>query len=635
MSGGGGQTDPAKVGVYICHCGGNISDHVDVRKVEDLAGSLPAVAVARRNSFMCSDPGQEMIVKDIAEGRVNRVVVASCAPALHETTFRGALARAGLNPYLYEHANIREQVSWVHHGPGATGKAARLVAAAVAKAALLEPLEPIRVEATAHATVVGAGPAGLKAALDLARRGIQVVLVEQSPFLGGNLARLDRLFPTGEKASEMVEDLARRALSHELIQVFTCAGIAAAGGYVGNFSLTVVRRPPQTQRDLELLAKARSSGLPPGFIPFAGYLPLEPPSAQEQIDLRTGAVILATGFEHYQPHAGQYGYGQLPQVVTLPELIQIMAGQEPGGPLTVNGRPVKSLALIHCVGSREIPGLHEPPGGRPLNEYCSRVCCTATLQAALEIKERFPETLIYDLHRDIRAYGRGHEDYYLEASRRGVLFLRFAAENPPQIRAQAGGHGEGLVIEMADTLLGGEELELETDLVVLAVGMRPGPAAGLAEMLKLSRGADGFLLEVHPKLRPVEPAVVGVYLAGACQAPMDVGEACAAASAATVKAGGLLSRGYVELAPFVARVDAQACTGCGACVEACLREGALELARPPAVAKALVNPALCLGCGACAAVCEPGAIAVAGWTLPQYEAMVRAMIAGEAGGEQA
>ncbi|MFH1035637.1 MAG: CoB--CoM heterodisulfide reductase iron-sulfur subunit A family protein [Pseudomonadota bacterium] len=624
-----------KVGVYICHCGGNISDHVDVQRVEDLAGGLPGVTVARQNSFMCSDPGQEMIIKDIQEGRVDRVVVASCAPALHETTFRGAMLRAGLNPYLYEHANIREQVSWVHHGPGATGKAAKLVAAAVAKAGLLESLEPIRVEAQAHATVVGAGPAGLKAALDLAGRGIRVTLVEKTPFLGGNLARLENLYPTGEKASQMIEDLAGLVLGHELIEVLTCAEISTAGGYVGNFDLTVTRRPPREQREMLLVSLARAAGRLPGFTPFAGFLPAEPPGAVEQISLRSGALIVATGFEHYQPYVGQYGYGQLPQVITLPELIQIMAKHPAGQALTVNGRQIASLALIHCVGSREIPGLHEPPDGRPLNEYCSRVCCTATLQAALEIKQRFPETVVYDLHRDIRTYGRGHEDYYLDSSRRGVLFLRFGAEDPPQVRGQGQGQGEGMVIEMADTLLGGERLELETDLVVLAVGMRPGPVANLAEMLKLAVGADRFLLEVHPKLRPVEPAVAGIYLAGTCQAPMDTGEACAAASAAAVKAGGVLSRGYVELAPFVAQVDQEACDGCGACLEACLSEGALSLTQTPAGAKALVNPALCLGCGVCAAVCQPGAIAVAGWTLPQYEAMVRAITAPSAGEEQA
>lgn len=620
MSGKQQENGGPRVGVYICHCGGNISDHVDVERVEELAARLPGVAVARRNSFMCSDPGQDLIVKDIQEGRIDRVVVASCAPALHETTFRGALKRGGLNPYLYEHANIREQVSWVHHGEKATAKAARLVAAAVAKARQLEPLEPVKVEARAHATVIGGGPAGLKAALDLARRGIAVTLVERTPFLGGNAAKLDRLFPTGESAAELVGGLAAQVLDHPRIEVLTCAEVTAAGGYVGNFDLEVTRRPPQDQELQEKLALARERGQGV-FVPFVGVLPCPPPEQEEKRTLETGAVVIATGFEHYTPYRGQYAYGELPQVITLPEFIQVMAAQQ-GGSLEVGGRRVNSVAFIHCVGSREIPGVHEPPDGRPLNEYCSRVCCTATLQAAVELKERFPQVTVFDLYRDIRTYGRGHEDYYLAASRAGVLFLRFAADAPPEVVATAGGVG----IRVRDTLLAGQELELEVDLVVLAVGMQPGRAGELAEMLKLAVGADRFLLEVHPKLRPVEPAVNGVYLAGTCQAPMDLGEACAAAGAAAVKVGGMLARGYVELEPFVAQVDRDACNGCGECVTACLQEDALKLVEAEDGRKVVeVNPALCLGCGVCVAVCPPGAIQVAGWTLPQYQAMVEAL----------
>ncbi|MFH1060073.1 MAG: FAD-dependent oxidoreductase, partial [Pseudomonadota bacterium] len=449
------QPAPARVGVYVCHCGGNISDQVDVEKVAHAAAGLTGVAVARHNSFMCSDPGQQMIMDDIASGRVDRVVVASCAPALHETTFRQALMRAGLNPYLYEHANIREQVSWVHHGPGATAKAAALVAAAVAKARELEPLEPIRVAAEGHATVIGGGMAGLTAALELAGRGVRVSLVERSPFLGGNLARLERTFPTGELAADLISGLAARVLAEPNIELITCAQVTGFSGYVGDFRLTVSQAPPSDFSELDALGRVEAYG--PDCLPFVGVCPAAPPSEPRQIDLHTGAMVLATGFRHYTPPDGEYGYGLLPGVLTLPEFIRLMAAAPQGEALTYAGAPVRSIALIHCVGSRQIPGLHEPPEGRELNQHCSRVCCTAALQAAGEIKERFPETTVYELYRDIRAYGRGHEEYYVNASRAGVLFARFNPEDGPTVAEAADGESR-LTVTVRDTLLSGEDL---------------------------------------------------------------------------------------------------------------------------------------------------------------------------------
>ena len=613
-----------RIGVYICHCGGNISDHVDVERVEALAKDLPGVAVARRNSFMCSDPGQEMILEDIKSGRVDRIVVASCAPSLHETTFRGVMARAGLNPYLYDHANIREQVSWVHHGNGATAKAAGLVAASVAKTRHLTALEPIRVDAWHHATIVGGGVAGLKAAQDLADLGIDVTIVEKSPYLGGRVAELTRLFPTGEKASDLLVALASAVLENPRIQVLTEAEIQTVEGYVGNFKLNVRQGhngchglPPAVEKDID-------TG--PGFTPFQGLKPDRAPEGPAEVDLRTGALLVATGFKPYQPLQGEYGYGDNPEVMTLPDFIRLMEESPDGADLIVNGRPVRSAAFIHCVGSRHIPGVNEPGGEGRLNEYCSRVCCTATLQAALELRKKSPQTTVYDLYRDIRAYGRGHEEFYLDASRNRVVFVRFTPENQPLVEKDPGGEYP-LKITVADTLLGNEELEIPVDLVVLAVGMEAGDTASLVEMMKLPVGADGFLLEVHPKLRPVEVSVSGVVLAGTAQAPMDVTEASATASAAAAKVSSLLSKGFVELDPFVAEVDALRCTGCGDCLDICLREGALVMS--PAEAgpvRAEVVPALCQGCGVCAAVCREDAIRVNGWTLRQYEAMVDAIV---------
>ncbi len=621
----------SKVGVYICHCGGNISDHVDVAAVAEKAGQLPGVSVVHTNMFMCSDPGQELIQEDIRSGKIDRVVVASCAPALHELTFRSAIKRAGMNPYQYEHANIREQDSWVHHGDAATAKAATLVAAAVAKAKHLAPLEPIRVEARRHATVIGGGIAGLRAALDLSRQGTEVALVEQSPFLGGQAAKLDKLFPTGEKAADLIRQMAGDVCKDPGITVYTCSRVVSSEGYVGNFKIAVNRRPPESPQDLENLKKAAEAGQGPGgYVSFVGYLPQAPPKQTEDLPLATGAVVFATGFDTYVPRSGEFGFAEHPEVITLPELIRKMAlAGESGDLLKIDGRPIRQMAIIHCVGSRQIPGIHEPDENDRVNEYCSRTCCTASLQAAVEIKTRHPKTHVLEYYRDIRTYGRGQEAFYEQASEKSVLFFRYEADSAPQVESASGGDFP-LKVTVKDTLTFGEEVAAHVDLVVLAVGMVPAKITDLVEMMKLPTGADGFLQEVHPKLRPVELANTGVLLAGTCQAPMDITEACAAAQAASVKTAALLSKGYVELDPFVATVDAQRCTGSGACEEVCPVDAVkLEAAGGDegAGSRAVVNPALCTGCGVCVAACRQNAIDVAGWTLAQYEQMVDAIAA--------
>ncbi len=614
-----------RVGVYICHCGGNISDVVDVDKVAGEISKLPNVGVARTNIFMCSDAGQALILEDIEKEGLNRIVVASCSPKLHEMTFRGALKRAGLNDFLYEHANIREQVSWVHHAlPGeATEKAIRLVAAAVAKARRLRPLRPIRLSATAHALVVGGGMSGLKATLDLSRRGVRVTLVEREPFLGGQAARLERVYPTGQQAGELILQLVEAVVRDSRIQILTGAEVEEASGSIGNFRVIIRRQG----------VLAGGNGGPPSRIsyrPFEGcHLEAEGLPAST-VELTVGSIIVATGFRNYEPRLNEFGYGKNVPVITLLRLIQILSPAGPtGGRLEWNGRRVKSVALIHCVGSRQIPGIHEPGPAGHLNEYCSRVCCTAVLQAANAIKERFPETRVYDFYRDIRTYGRGHEEYYEGASKRGVLFFRFDAQSPPEVAAAADSSGFPLTVRVKDTLTWNEEVEVGVDLVVLATGMEAREPKGLVEQLKIPVGADRFLLEVHPKLRPVESSVGGVLLAGAAQGPKDITESCASASAAAAKAAAALSRGYVDLEPFVAEVDPALCDGCGDCLGECGYEGALELTENQGnegpVKKAVVHPPLCRGCGACAAVCSRRAISVAGWTLDQFEAMVDAL----------
>ena len=625
-----------KVGVYICYCGGNISDQVDVEKVREQMERLPEVAVARTNMFMCSDPGQEMIMEDLKNGTIDRVVVASCAPSLHETTFRSAISRAGGNPYIYDHANIREQVSWVHHGDQATKKAAKLISMASAKASKLRPLDPIQVEAIERAAVIGGGAAGLHAARELAKRGFEVVLIEKTPYLGGQLSRLDRLAPYGDLASDLIADLAGQVLADDLITVHANAGVESFEGYIGNFKLGLRIEPPADQAGPGEKALLPLSKPKPGqFVPGAGILAGEIPAAPREFTIETGVIVMATGLKPYRPREGEYGFQVHPEVVTLNDLIVEMGqNQNNGDHLEYQGRTIRSLAMIHCVGSRQIPGVHPENENGFLNEYCSRTCCSAVLNAANTIRTRYPGTRVFDFYRDIRTYGRGQEEIYEEASRNQVVFMRFEADESPEVGPpSAPGVDYPLSVKVRDVLTFGEEIEAPVDLVVLAAGMEAGPISELVEMMKLPVGPDRFLLEVHPKLRPVELPVSGIFLAGTCQAPMDVGEAVNAAGAAAAKAAAILARGRVELDPFVAEVDPAKCTGCGACIEACLGDEALEMVDvtndDQTVQKARVIPARCLGCGACVAVCPENAIDIAGWTLKQYEAMVDRIVAGE------
>lgn len=584
-----------KVGVYICYCGGNISDHVDVEAVRNRVEKIPGVTVARTDMFMCSDPGQEMIIEDLKSGKIDRVVVASCAPSLHETTFRGAIERAGANPFIYEHANIREQVSWVHHGGPATDKASVLIASAVAKAKQLKPLTPIRVEAKKHTTIIGGGIAGIKTALDIAQTGIKVTLIEKSPALGGQLNHLDRLAPFGEKASHILQELLTQVFNHHAITIHTDSKVESVSGYVGNFNLKISQK-----------------------------------THDKIIHMDTGAIVMATGSVPYTPFVGEFGFGQYQNVITLQNLISLLKENKSSESfLEVNGKPIKNMAMIHCVGSRQIPGIHKPKENGQLNEYCSRICCSAMLNASNQIREKFPQTGIYEMYRDIRTYGRGHEELYTRASANKVVFMRYEADELPKVSPST--HPDYLLqVKIKDGLTFNEQMIVPADLVVLATGIEPGDVSDIASMMKLPIGTDKFLLEVHPKLRPVEVPVTGVFLAGTCQAPMDAGEACNAAGAAAVKASALLGKGYIELDPFVAQVDLDKCQGHGACVDACLKEGALNLVEMDidgqTLKKARVTAAYCLGCGACAAVCPERAIDINGWALKQYEDMVDAIV---------
>jgi heterodisulfide reductase subunit A len=611
----------AKVGVYVCHCGGNISNTVDVQKVVEAASEMQGVTVAKRNMFMCSDPGQDLIISDLKEGKIDRVVVAACAPSLHELTFRSAIIRAGMNPYLYIHANIREQVSFVHEGDDATKKAIAIVAAAVGKVKEVAPLETTSVTVNGHATVIGAGVAGLKSALDMAKKGLRVALVEKSPFLGGQTALLDKLYPYGDRAGDIIDTLAREVASHPNIEIYTCSEVVKQEGYIGNFKLTVSKRPPASEKDLSNMEKVASGSAGSNeFIPFIGVFNGSPPEGKEEVEIETGAIVIATGFAAYVPNDGEYGYKKFPEVITLRDLIkELSENRGIGEYLEVNGRQIRSIAMIHCVGSRQVEGVHEPDEKGYLNPNCSRTCCTGLLYSGLEILNRHPGTSIFNIYRDIRTYGRSHEELYAEASGKGVRFVRFDVENQPVVRKNDDGYA--LSVFAKDNLLQNEELEIAVDLVVLAAGMHPGEIEPLIDLLKIHCGADGFLLEVHPKLRPVEVFTAGIYLAGSCQAPMDVTEATAAASAAASKASILLGKGEVNLEPFVSTVNKEECAKCLTCVRACPFD-------VPIIEEdgAYINPAACYGCGACVSACPGRAISLAQYDNREVGAQVKGAI---------
>jgi heterodisulfide reductase subunit A len=662
------KKEEPRIGVYTCHCGGNISDVVRCEQVATSLRKLPNVVVSSTDMSMCSDAGQAMVEADIIEHGLNCIVIGACSPSLHEQTFRGTVARAGLNPYLYHHVGIREQDSWVHKDDheGATQKAVRLMASGIGKARLLEPLEPIRLTAEKRALVIGGGIAGLRSAWDLARRGLQVTLIEKTPFLGGRMAQLESVFPTGEAARDLLHDLIEKVTNHPNVTIFTRAELVGMSGFVGDYQATIQQQSRGVKDGFTAVDKLIENcplevpdefnhGLTkrkaiyrayPGCYPAtpavdwencnkcgdclkslngeSGLVSLE--NEPREFEVTVGVVVVATGFSLYEPHPGEYGYGEHEEVITLAQLIRLLALND-GKELVWNGRAVKNIALIHCVGSRQLYGLNEPQPDGEVNNYCSRICCTATLHTAVELRERFPDINVFDFYEDIRTYGRGHEEYYTEASQKMVRFLRFHDDELPQITTNPSANGVNpLLVTAKDYLTWGEEIEAPVDLVVLATGVMPNPIDDIIKLLKIAPGTDRFLLEVHPKLRPVETAVPGVVLAGTAQGPMNIQESCAAASAAAAKVAVLLGQGRVELEPFVALVDPARCDGSGECVAVCPYEDAIVLETVDGQTRAVVTPANCVGCGSCVSACPNQAIDLQGWTISQYDAMVDALV---------
>jgi heterodisulfide reductase subunit A len=568
-----------RIGVYICHCGVNISATVDVEAVAAFAAGLPGVAVARDYMYMCSDPGQALIRQDIEEHGLNRVVVASCSPRMHEPTFRGAAEQAGLNPYMVDMANIREQCAWVHaKGAETTEKAKTLVASAVARAALLEPLEAREVEVTPGALVIGGGLAGMVAALDIADAGFPVTLVEQSDRLGGRVADLNRTYPTLESVPELLKPLVERVQSHSYITVLLDSRVAEVEGYVGNFEVSIGKLV-----DWETGEGDQSTTLPV---------------------YQVGSIVVATGYDAFDPRRKpEYGYGQYPNIITTLEMERRLAE----GDLSVNEHVPQRIAFIKCVGSRD---------AQVGNPYCSRACCMVTAKQAYLVKELLPEAKVTIFYMDVRTFGKGGEEFYDEVREKGVLYRR---GNVSEIVRR----GDGVALIAEDTLLG-QPIEVEADLVVLAVGMEPrANADSIATLLKLPRSSDGFFLELHPKLRPVDTAVDGVFLAGCCQGPKDIPDTVAQAKAAASSALIPLLRGTVLAESATAVVEEDLCAGCGMCVEVC-PYGAPAL--HPLWGTSRINAVLCKGCGACASACPSKAIRLQHFTEEQVLAQIDALL---------
>ncbi len=564
-----------RIGVYVCNCGGNISDYVDVEQVIDAVKDEQGVVVARRAMFTCSDSTQQEMIDDIQGNELDGLVVASCSPKLHTFTFRAVAQRAGLNPYEYTQVNVREQCSWTHTDDreGATRKAISLVRAGIARTRLTEPLEPIVVETTPRALVVGGGVAGMRAAIGLADVGLAVFLVEREPELGGWVGSLGELFPHGKDGRAVIAQLAGEIEQRPEITVFTDAELSAKSGTFGNYRALV-----------------RSRG--------------------ESIQLEVGQIVVATGFDSYEPEIGEVGFG-IEGVITLPEWKRAL--DDGDGPIVLNGKPVESVAYVYCVGSRDAE--------RP---YCSRFCCSAAVHASLGAAGRDRELRQYHLYRDLRTYGR-NELMLNESRRRGSLYLKFADDDPPDVALA----DDGLTVTVRDLLTGGEELQIPVDVVVLVTGMVPRRNDELVGVLKLPIGRDGFFNEIHPKLRPVETVVDGVLIAGTCQGPKTSAESVTSGLAAVTQAAAVLKRGVAELDPQVAVVRTAACTGCADCVDAC-PFGAISLVARDGGEIAAIDATGCKGCGACAPICPENAIDLEGYTDAQVRAMIDGLLVGAA-----
>ena len=649
-----------RIGVFVCDCGLNIAGSVDCEEVRKSAEELPGVVVSVRNKYTCADPGQEEIKRHIREHGLNRVVVASCTPRMHEPTFRNCVAEAGLNPYLFEMANIREQCSWIHlhDRQAATKKAKDIVKIAVAKARLLEPQEDTEIPVTDAALVIGGGVAGIQAALDLADAGHQVYLVEKQPSIGGIMARIDKTFPTMDCSICVLGPKMMDVGRHPRIKLMAYSEVEEVSGYVGNFKVRI-REKAQYVDVTECNSCAKCAEVCPVVVPDefqqgfssrkAAYIPFPQavPSSylidmehclgnnpvtcgkcldvcekqcidlnmqDELVEINVGVIVAATGMDIYDPTAlDEYGYTRFDNVITTIEFERLICG---GGP--TEGKLVrpsdlqipKRIGFIQCVGSRT-----ENRG----NPYCSSVCCMNTIKDSLLINEHYPDTEVYVFYVDIRAYGKGFEDLFRRSREAGVRYIRGL---PGEVIEEP--DTENLKLRVENTTTSKVE-EYELDMVVLSVGLQPGDdLKRLASIINVSQTADGFLMEAHPKLRPVDAPTPGIFFAGSVEAPKDIKDSVTQASAAVARSSILLNSGIVRGDAIKAVVDLEKCTSCGVCARVC-PFGAVEV-DVKAKTGAHIITAACAGCGACAAECRFGAITIRHFQDDQILAQIDAAL---------
>ena len=649
---------PEKIGVYVCHCGTNIARTVDCKAVAEYACRLPNVVVARDYQYTCSDPGQEMIRKDISELGLTRVVVASCSPLMHEQTFRRAVAGAGLNPYLFQMANIREQCSWITEDKElATERAKAIVGAAVMRVTFHEPLEVKKVPVNPDVLIVGGGITGIEAALQIADSGKKVYLVEKEPSIGGYMARFDKTFPTLDCAACILTPKMVSVGQHPNIELLTYSDVTDFSGYVGNFTARIRKRPRyideekctgcgQCEQKCPLsvpsefdcgLGKRKAIYRPfPQAVPGTPVIDREhclhftkgvckvcvkfcPKGAidfeqkEKFVEVPVGSAILATGFDVFDgARIKEYGYGRLPNVITSLEFERLTHASGPTGGNVVlkNGKTPESVAIIHCVGSRD----------HNYNEYCSRVCCMYSLKTAHLVREKTAGK-VYEFYIDMRAFGKGYEEFYKRLLEEDVTFIRGRVAEVTNVSEATSEKGK-LVVVAEDTLLGIVR-RVPVDMVILSVGLEPRrDALDVARKFSISRSKDGFFLEKHPKLAPVSTAVDGVFVAGACQGPKDIPDSVAQGAAAAANVLSLIDRKAVELEPAIAVINEASCSGCKICVELCPYHA---ITYDEERKLAAVNEALCKGCGVCVAACPSSAIEQQNFTNRQLVAEIEAI----------